>query len=52
MSDQDEVEASQPRAARDSITSEIIRLLKIVRRLEHENASRRQELATARPVAA
>jgi hypothetical protein len=52
MAEQDQVEASQPRGARDTVTSEISRLLKIVRRLEHENASLRRELATARPVAA
>ncbi len=35
----------------ESVTAEIIRLLKLVRRLEHENASLRRELA-ARPIAA
>jgi molybdenum-dependent DNA-binding transcriptional regulator ModE len=51
MAEQDLVE-SQPRGARDGVTDEIMRLLKLVRRLEHENASLRRELAVARPLAA
>jgi cell division septum initiation protein DivIVA len=36
----------------DAIADEINRLLKLVRRLEQENALLRRELAAARPVAA
>jgi hypothetical protein len=36
----------------DGVTDEIGRLLSLVRRLEHENAILRRELANARPVAA
>jgi hypothetical protein len=39
-------------SVRDGVTDEIIRLLKLVRRLEIENASLRRELAIARPLAA
>ena len=37
---------------RDGITLEVVRLLKLVRRLEHENAALRRELMEARPAAA
>jgi hypothetical protein len=35
-----------PRAMRDGTSDEVARLLKLVRRLEHENAALRRELAT------
>jgi len=37
---------------RDAVTDEIVRLLGLLRRLEHENASLRRELTTVRPLAA
>jgi hypothetical protein len=49
---QQELAESQPGAARDGATDEIVRLLKLVRRLELENAALRRELAAARPLAA
>jgi hypothetical protein len=42
----------QDKTFSNGITDEVIRLLKLVRRLEHENASLRRELAAARPLAA
>jgi hypothetical protein len=51
MAEQD-LAGSQPRGFRDGVADEIVRLLKLVRRLEHENASLRRELSIARPVAA
>ncbi len=47
-----ELAESQHRSTGDGITDEIVRLLKLVRRLEHENAALRRELAAARPLAA
>ena len=47
-----ELAESQHRSAGDGIADEIVRLLKLVRRLEHENAALRRELAAARPLAA
>jgi hypothetical protein len=43
---------SEPRGSGDGLTNEIVRLLSLVRRLEHENASLRRQLSTARPLAA
>ena len=43
---------SEPRGARDGALDEIGRLLSLVRRLEHENASLRRQLSIARPLAA
>jgi hypothetical protein len=52
MADQ-ELAESQPWVAGDGrVTDEIVGLLKLVRRLEHENASLRRELAVGRPIAA
>ena len=51
MAGSQETEAQQG-ATGDGITSEVIRLVKLVRRLEYENASLRQELAAVRPLAA
>ena len=45
------VAESEQQRAGEGVTDEIVRLLKLVRRLEHENASLRRELAT-RPLAA
>lgn len=50
--DQSERAESEPRGAGDRVTDEIGRLLSLVRRLEHENASLRRQLSTARPLAA
>ncbi|MBM4440922.1 MAG: hypothetical protein FJ027_10905 [Candidatus Rokubacteria bacterium] len=46
-----EADAREP-GGRDGVTQEIGRLLGLVRRLEHENASLRRELNSARPLAA
>jgi hypothetical protein len=43
---------SEPGSARDGARDEIGRLLSLVRRLEHENASLRRQLSIARPLAA
>jgi len=51
MSEQQSREPSES-ASKDTITGEIGRLLGLVKRLEHENASLRRELATSRPLAA
>jgi hypothetical protein len=45
MADQ-ELAESEPQYAGDGITNEIGRLLKLLRRLEHENAALRRELGT------
>ena len=50
MAEQAVAESESPRTG-ERVTDEIVRLLKLVRRLEHENASLRRELAT-RPLAA
>lgn len=52
MADQELAESQPMRGVRDGITDEVVRLLRVVRRLEHENAALRRELAEARPVAA
>ena len=46
-----EVVESERQPSREGISDEINRLLKLVRRLEHENASLRRELSS-RPLAA
>ena len=43
---------SEPRGTDDGIAEEIVRLLSLVRRLEHENAALRRQLSIARPLAA
>jgi hypothetical protein len=43
---------SREHEAKDGIAEEIGRLLRLVRRLEIENASLRRELAASRPLAA
>jgi len=47
-----ELAESEPRGARDGVADEMVRLLGLLRRLEHENAVLRRELAAARPLAA
>jgi hypothetical protein len=43
---------SEPRGPGDGVGDEIVRLLKLVRRLEHENAALRRQLSSAQPLAA
>jgi|RhiMetdeSRZDD1v2_1073273.scaffolds.fasta_scaffold4048812_1 hypothetical protein len=50
MSEQPNAKSSEP-SVRDAATQELVRLLGLVRRLEKENASLRQEL-TNRPAPA
>ena len=52
MSDPQGAESQPAFDLRGGISDEIGRLLKLVRRLEHENAALRRALAEARPVAA
>jgi hypothetical protein len=51
MSEQHHAESTEP-DTRDPVTGEIGRLLGLVKRLEHENASLRRALADDRPLAA
>ena len=46
MAEQELVESEPQQQSGDGITNEIGRLLKLLRRLEHENASLRRELGT------
>ena len=48
MAEQTEVLESEHQAGRQGAPAEIVGLLKLVRRLENENASLRRELATRR----
>ena len=50
MSEQPHVESSEP-SVKDAVTQELVRLVGLVRRLEKENASLRQELSS-RPATA
>jgi hypothetical protein len=51
MSESPDVQSTECQE-RDTVMQEIGRLLGLVKRLEHENASLRRELAAARPLAA
>jgi hypothetical protein len=51
MAEQELAESQPMQDARGGITEEIARLVKLLRRLEHENAALRRELG-ARPAAA
>jgi hypothetical protein len=51
MSEQSHPESSDPSVNDVTVTQELVRLLGLVRRLEKENASLRQEL-TSRPATA
>jgi hypothetical protein len=49
---QPERDESEPRRTDDRVAEEIVRLLSLVRRLEHENSVLRRQLSIARPLAA
>ncbi len=49
MAERERAESQEP-VRQDGVTAEIARLLGLLRRLEHENASLRRELASARPI--
>jgi hypothetical protein len=51
MAEQELSESQPMQDARGGITEEIVRLVKLLRRLEHENAALRRELG-ARPATA
>jgi hypothetical protein len=51
MGDQELSESQPMRGVRDGIGDEVVRLLKLVRRLENENMQLRRALMEARPIA-